>query len=200
MGIDNLRNKLPATKPAANTSAKRERMFQGDEKGTGARFPLLRVRIRESGERVIFDVATYVVTIDDTRTLIGGRKGKYARTFAMNVTVEESDNDALPKGSRASYIRSLGEASRAMALGEIKMLTAAAVGCSSESEFEESIPYWPDLCEQVLEGDESVATDDDGKPLDPNPLAGARIRVIVTPSGKPDPQGVDYGRYTFEAL
>lgn len=190
MGIQDLKNKVRGGAPApAAAVARRSRMFSGQEKIGRGNSPLLSVRSTPTGAAP----ARYRVRISKTDTIIGGRKGPYQQTFSLTCLVLESDNELLPAGVEAGYIRSLDAESRSMALGDIKQLTMAAVGFRDEAEFEEQIPDWTELCEAVVNAEETVSDS-----YGPNPLADAEIFVVVVPSGRTDAAGRDYGRFTFE--
>lgn len=132
---------------------------------------------------------SYVIEITSTR-LNDGFNGKNA--FVEGKVIEASDGSANPEGQAVSIQISLKSAkAELVGMSRIKRICVVATGHEEDGSFEEEYPTWEDLIDRFLGFD--VAEDVFGA----NPLAGTKIRVEASSSGKKAEDGSDFQNYAF---
>jgi hypothetical protein len=123
------------------------------------------------------------------KTYVTDRTG--AEYFHADLEIVESTNPVHRVGSHASILKCLsGRAGTFFGLPLVVSLTAAADGCESEAQFREKYGDVSDeLCDAVC-GDPAAA-----ELHGENPLAGAIVNIVGTPSAQKE--GVQFYDYTF---
>ena len=123
----------------------------------------------------------YVVEIVSTKTVETFEKGKLW-IGEVNVLESEPGSGNMPGPASIFGSRKSGKAEK-MTFPRVKRLCVTATGFDNDGDFEAEYPNWEDLFDRVL--GEKIVEETFGE----NPLAGAKIRIMVTDGQNRDEAG-----------